>query len=252
MSDSNIPTTVKLNQLPDPIDDRDHIKVVVSAKETELPLSFTLAHFSGHAYNQGDVGACAAYAMCKAREILLRRKFSNHPKYMFSFAPFFTYALTRELQGHFNEDNGSYLRNVFLISNKIGMLPTENYEGLHWLYKPTEEERRFAQFGKIHGYERLLDIEAIKATIAIEQLPIVFGIEVFNTVTRSGMFVHTPRSISQGGHAMVIDSYDDTTRTFSGINSWGSAWGNNGRFSITYDYYKQFCFDSWSFAKDYY
>lgn len=39
----------------------------------------------------------------------------------------------------------------------------------------------------------------------------------------------------QGGHCVCIVGYDDTTRQFKVLNSWGSGWGRSGYFYVTYD-----------------
>ena len=51
-----------------------------------------------------------------------------------------------------------------------------------------------------------------------------------------------------GGHAVTIVSYDDTTRKFGLMNSWGEDWGNKGYFTLPYNYVLnvQLAFDFWT------
>jgi C1A family cysteine protease len=39
-----------------------------------------------------------------------------------------------------------------------------------------------------------------------------------------------------GGHAVVCVGYDDTLQRFIIRNSWGANWGQEGYFTIPYDY----------------
>ena len=39
-----------------------------------------------------------------------------------------------------------------------------------------------------------------------------------------------------GGHAVVAVGYDDTQGRFRIRNSWGAAWGQNGYFTMPYQY----------------
>ena len=39
-----------------------------------------------------------------------------------------------------------------------------------------------------------------------------------------------------GKHATYLTGYDDTAGCYIGVNSWGTAWGDNGTFNLSYDY----------------
>jgi C1A family cysteine protease len=39
-----------------------------------------------------------------------------------------------------------------------------------------------------------------------------------------------------GGHAVLAVGYDDASQRFLVRNSWGSAWGQNGYFTMPYTY----------------
>jgi hypothetical protein len=43
-----------------------------------------------------------------------------------------------------------------------------------------------------------------------------------------------------GNHAMLIVGYDDDLQAFKVVNSWGSAWGNEGYCWISYNFFKSF------------
>lgn len=60
---------------------------------------------------------------------------------------------------------------------------------------------------------------------------------MLNSVTaENGYVLEAPESYTEdGGHVMTIVGYDDTTQLLRVLNSWGSDWGNNGYFYMTYD-----------------
>ena len=40
----------------------------------------------------------------------------------------------------------------------------------------------------------------------------------------------------EGGHCIIMIGYDNTTKLFQCVNSWGTSWGVNGIFYLPYDY----------------
>ena len=44
----------------------------------------------------------------------------------------------------------------------------------------------------------------------------------------------------EGGHAVMLTSYDDTTQTFGFVNSWGTAFGKSGYGTLTYAFLQQY------------
>jgi C1A family cysteine protease len=39
-----------------------------------------------------------------------------------------------------------------------------------------------------------------------------------------------------GGHALLFSKYDKHKQLFGGPNSWGTGWGDNGKFTIPFGY----------------
>ena len=72
--------------------------------------------------------------------------------------------------------------------------------------------------------------------------PFVFGFTVYESfeserVAETGvvpMPKRTERSV--GGHAVLAIGYDDAKKTFVVRNSWGTAWGMKGYFTMPYAY----------------
>ena len=70
----------------------------------------------------------------------------------------------------------------------------------------------------------------------------VFGFTVYESfetedVANSGeMPMPSPDEKCLGGHAVVCVGYDDEIQRFIIRNSWGSGWGQNGYFTMPYEY----------------
>lgn len=107
-----------------------------------------------------------------------------------------------------------------------------------------------AQF-KIKEYYTLFEIngtpeQKITATrnSIMANKPVIIGIKVTNSIFNvgsSGIWTPSPAEEIAGGHALCVVGYDDQKKMFEIINSWGTGWGNNGFFKISYDDYGKYC-----------
>lgn len=161
----------------------------------------------------------------------------------FSFDPsrLFLYYTTRLLEGTTSQDAGAYIRDVFKALNKTGV-STET----SWPYI----ESHYTQNPPPNAYsEGLKNIAVTYAAVpqnatSIKQTllnggAISFGFDVFSSF--QGSWEHTggvmpiPIAGEQllGGHAVTIIGWDDTkfgSTHYLIQNSWGTAWGNGGKF----------------------
>jgi C1A family cysteine protease len=57
----------------------------------------------------------------------------------------------------------------------------------------------------------------------------------------------TSRDYLLGGHAVMLVGYDDSTKRFTMMNSWGTKVGKEGYFEIPYEYIldKNLCQELW-------
>lgn len=63
--------------------------------------------------------------------------------------------------------------------------------------------------------------------------PVVFGTRWYNSMQnpdKNGVVTADPSSGMAGGHAYLCVGYNSKTRMFRFQNSWGTGWGQNGRF----------------------
>lgn len=87
--------------------------------------------------------------------------------------------------------------------------------------------------------------------------PFVFGFQVYESFysdeTEELGIANLPKPGERymGGHAVVAVGYSDTNKRFICINSWGKKWGNNGCFTMSYEYLlnENLSDDFWSVRK---
>ena len=75
--------------------------------------------------------------------------------------------------------------------------------------------------------------------------PVIIGIKIDVNFSHStplnsnDEYVYNSYNSSQnyGNHAMLIVGYDNTLQAFKVVNSWGSAWGNEGYCWISFNFF---------------
>jgi C1A family cysteine protease len=79
-------------------------------------------------------------------------------------------------------------------------------------------------------------------TCLADGFPFVFGFTVYENfesrqVARTGV-LNMPQQAERvvGGHAVMAVGYIDAAKRFIVRNSWGTAWGKKGYFSMPFDY----------------
>jgi C1A family cysteine protease len=83
-----------------------------------------------------------------------------------------------------------------------------------------------------------LDLDEIKAHLAAGE-PVVFGMPVYENFETIGTEIYTQVSGNYlGGHALCLVGYDDSVQAFRVLNSWGTLWGDQGYFRISYSLFK--------------
>jgi C1A family cysteine protease len=78
------------------------------------------------------------------------------------------------------------------------------------------------------------DVESIKAAL-VTYGPLVTTMMVYSDFMyySSGIYKYTSGQL-EGGHAIILVGYDDSTQAFTVKNSWGTGWGESGFFRIAY------------------
>lgn len=188
--------------------------------------------------DQGDLGSCTGHGVGRVLDYahyLKARRFFNP-------SPLFIYYNERVMEGTIEEDAGAMIADGIASVNRLGAASERC-----WPY----DISKFARRPKAACYKTALNKQALKYYkvdngdgVSIRKalsmdLPVVFGCYVYNgiySVTAQNPVLPMPSGRPVGGHCMVITGSNDAKQLYSVDNSWGTAWGLNGRFLIPYAY----------------
>jgi len=238
---TNIPNTLKM-----PITD---------ISDKIMPAKADLRPGCSPVKDQGDLGACTAFATIGALEYCERQAFGK-------FQPaseLFLYGRSLFLQG-FKDDLGADIRTAIGALVAFGAPPSRflPYEPKKFLATPAPEVFALAQSFQALTYYRLDTpkqttaelLSLIKVKLAAK-LPVIFGFTCYasidgDQVAQSGEVPFPARSErTVGGHAILAVGYDDdrVINSRHGAllfrNSWGTSWGVSGYGWLPYDYVLQ-------------
>lgn len=226
-------------------------------------------------FNQKQINACGGFSGAAAMYILMNRMQSMSSGLSCNykvpyFSPLWIYWYARDYDGFgaTSRDCGTTLRSVMKALANPGVVEEKVWK--QYSHFPTTEPDANAKEAnkiKIHGYFRIQQDstapQLAKDVLAIEQLPIIAGINIYieqlSKAYRNGIFDsvrNKDKAELVGGHAVCITGYkqinDKTYLEF--INSWGPDFGDNGYgyFPIEWLMDDFYCFDAWTFDKKYF
>ncbi len=208
-------------------------------------------------YDQGSLGSCTANACCAALSYLLHKEGIES-----KFVPsrLFVYYMTRVgIENTLaSDDSGCMLRDVCKAISKFHVCHERYfpYDVTTFADRPSAMAVANAHLHNVVTYEACPQDEySIKSAIA-SGFPVFIGIQIYTSfesqeVMKTGIVpMPTPHDRLLGGHALICCSYNDQTRMFTIMNSWGTEVGDKGFFYIPYDYIldpKLAC-DFWTFT----
>lgn len=237
-----------LPDIPDHRDMRFALNMAVPPTGMPAKLDLSTSGFFPEAYDQGEIGSCVACAVGAAIEYAMARR-PNDPEVSdfleedrkFRPSRLFLYYGAREIIGLQKEDSGCHIRDCLKVAYNIGA-PRETgwkYDVAAFTKKPPKRQYKSAPYHKISRYRSVaVDAQAVKNAL-YAGLPVIFGVAVFDSFFWNPRGdIPMPRTYEQmlGGHAMLIVGYDDATRRFKFLNSWGPHWGRDGYGTIPYEY----------------
>ncbi|MBU6427481.1 MAG: C1 family peptidase [Cyanobacteria bacterium REEB65] len=204
-----------------------------------LPTSADLRQYCSPIADQGQLGACTAFAMGKG----LREWLENKDGVSFTpMSALYLYYKERQMNGTVGKDAGSTITTGMTVLQNIGDAPEvdDPYNILNYNDTPSAQADTDAGQYKIQQAIKLNNLQDIKASIA-EGYPAVFGFVVyksFESIGPDGM-MPMPKLFEPilGGHAVMAVGYDDTKQVVTMRNSWGANWGDHGYFYMPYSYF---------------
>jgi C1A family cysteine protease len=225
--------------VPDLPDHRDFLYSQVRAVPPTLPPSVDLRSQCPPVENQGQLGSCTANALAGALEFLEVK--SETP--LVDVSRLFIYYNERAIEHTVMSDSGAQLRDGIKSLAKQGVCSEKKWPYVISKFedKPTPACYTEAKRHHITSYHRILTLDEMRACFA-EGYPFVFGFTVYESfesqkVAQTGVVnMPVPGERSVGGHAVVGVGYTDSDSRFIVRNSWGTDWGEQGYFTIPYDY----------------
>lgn len=219
------------------------VTVVTSTTVVQPPVSSGVSLQMPPVGNQGSEGSCVAWAVgyaARSAEQFYQKGYSFYSYSTNVFSPEFLYNQTK-----IGTDCGSGTSPVlamdFIKNSGIATwqsMPYSSINGCSLL--PSATQVAEASNYKITGYSKLIhsDRIAIKSMIDAKH-PVIFNCSLDQSfVNASPGFIWKSYTVGPGiGHTMVICGYDDNKGAYKVMNSWGTAWGDNGYGWIGYDFF---------------
>lgn len=160
------------------------------------------------------------------------------------FSPAFIY---NQINGGVNK--GTKYEDAFRVMVNQGNTPLSAmpYIPNNVQHQPSAQARQLAANYKIDSYWQLgannEDIFLETKAFLAQGIPVIVSAKVDNYFRSTSnypnpyVWTHWSGNVEQMGHAVLIVGYDDNTRRFKFINSWGTNWGNQGYGYISYNMY---------------
>ena len=226
--------------IPDLPDTRDRV-FQLPRKAGPLPPSVDLRAQCPPVYDQGQLGSCTANAIAAAIEFDQRKE---QLAQIFTPSRLFVYYNERAMENTVASDAGAQIRDGIKSVAAQGVCAETlwPYTEDQFATRPPAACYKVAKTHPAVSYSRLTqDLGQLKGCLAAGY-PFVFGFTVYESF-ESGAVAHSgvvpmpqDSETALGGHAVMAAGYDDASQRFLVRNSWGSAWGLGGCFTIPYAY----------------
>jgi len=216
----------KYGYIKSPADLRDY-KINKAYKQIELPEEYELSNLP-KVKDQGYISSCVAHAVSSVLEANDNINYSTGWIYGYRPATYW-------------QGEGMITQEALRTINKMGYVPNEDFnyntevpeaielvkDNLKFLAKKANEK-------KIPSYARLKGERDIKTAIFSADIPVLIAIDigVDGLILQDGI-AEVPKKFD-GGHQLMCYGWNKDGYLIQ--NSWGSTWGNKGRFILPYDY----------------
>lgn len=185
--------------------------------------------------DQGEMGACSAFAVVSIYEYILKKNNQTDS----DLSERYVYYNVRAARNKEDEDCGSSYFDIIQTMGSEGVCLERlcEYDDSKLSDKPSPE-------AYADGRTRLItkamnvktDLNDIRSAIA-EGYPVAISLRIGDSFGQSGAFIKRPDPDEQcGNHAMVICGYSDEDKLFIVRNSWNTSFGDKGYCYIPYSY----------------
>lgn len=223
-------------------DSRDYR--VAAARSVKIPDNYELSTLPV-VKNQRSVGSCVAHAMSSIMDYFYKTEYTKARVSSTDFIYGMQGVMFNRLQ------SGMYLRDACKIAQQYGNVPrtmcntnTEMPYAVDVAKAVLEDENSKSWFNafKVLSYARCTTEKDIKAAI-LSGSPILASVKWYDKYDLDDNALVSDFSSDYGYHAIYI--YGWSERGYLCQNSWGTGFGNKGRFILPYNHKVQ---EAWSFV----
>lgn len=247
------------------LDDNSYAKVQKASQrfkfsDDDLP-TFSLKQYCPKPESQGQIGSCTGWATGYAALTIAEAIQKNITNTSLITANARS-AMYMYLQIVKSCPKGSSIHEALELAKSKGVClqkEFDNGKATCNTFIPSSLDQISKNF-TVKNFYRLFDLdvsdeEKISATrnSIRAKKPVIIGMWFKPSLWSVGYIGHwSPSSAeridSTKAHAMTVIGYDDEARRFELINSWGTNWGKDGFFTISYDDYADLCMYGYQFA----
>ena len=246
-------TIKRFGWIPDLPDARDQLYSAPLATLQKLPPRVDLTAHCPPVYDQGDLGSCTANAIAGAIEFAERKEHQPKPS---TPSRLFIYYNERVIEHTVGTDSGATIRDGIKSVHAQGACREATWPYVISAFddEPSPGAYEEARQHVVTSYQRITrTLNQMKGCLAAGY-PFAFGFAVYDSFMSSAVAQtgHVPMPGPDedllGGHAVLAVGYDDAAHRFIVRNSWGSAWGMKGYFTMPYAYLleEQLADDFWT------
>lgn len=204
-----------------------------------VPASIDLRKEFTAVKDQGEMGACSAFALIGIFEYILKK--NKQPD--IDLSEQFVYYNARKKEGASRVDSGSSLYDIVQTLKTDGVCQEHlfPYNPENLSKEPPVEAIDDAQTRKVVVAKNVKKVlHDIKSAVS-EGYPVAISLKIYNSFNPRKGFIRIPSENAilneqSGNHAMVICGYNDEARVFVVRNSWGRKFGDKGYCYIPYGY----------------
>ncbi len=169
------------------------------------------------------------------------------------YSVMYSYVRSRQLEGTYNTDPtiGCWPVTALRIDRGWGNPGEERwpYDGSAEAWPPEEPANidEYAKEFRRFAYQRVRSVDECKEAI-FRRGTIVVSVDITESwFNASNGEIPLPENQNEiiAGHGFAMVGYDDRTKKFRFVNSWGVDWGDKGYGYLPYEYFERFLTDAW-------
>jgi C1A family cysteine protease len=191
----------------------------------------------GPIVDQAALGSCGPFAVT-SNMVATDEENTGQPKNLSQLWLYYRY---RERFGHPKYDDGVFNRELVKVLVEDGVCLEEDWPYIldNWKTKPPTETYEKAKVNRIKSYHAIYTVEDMIQCIASGYgffIGIVWYENADSLYTEKTGLIEMPKGKPLGGHDLFVSKYNKHQNRFGGPNSWGTSWGDGGKFSIPFEY----------------